>query len=380
LISRFNVAADRRGWHVLALAAVAFAFLLDVLIRHDPISVDFHTYLAAGKVGLDHGWSSVYNQWLVAVAQKELSPGQIAQPFLSPPTVAFVTAPLVTLPYGLAYVVWAVFILAMFAVALAWAGVSTGWGRWIAVVGALAPWWVMHAVNVGQVVPLVAAGTVVAWRLTRERRDVLAGIALVTLVLKPNTAILVPLALLFAWRYRAFAAWVGASAAVLIVVLLTVGPDGMWAYVTQLRGPLPKGADDLTLHGALSLTGVFATALRVLIIGAVLAASYKLRHSPGLVIPLAIVGSLVVSPYLHGSDLVLLAAAGWMVWEERPALAWRAPLALGWFLASPYLYLKGASLHLNRWPWLEIALLLALVIAAWWPLTTWDDSRRQAPA
>jgi len=375
-----NVAADRRGWHVLALAAVAFAFLLDVLIRHDPISVDFHTYLAAGKVGLDHGWSSVYNQWLVAVAQKELSPGQIAQPFLSPPTVAFVTAPLVTLPYGLAYVVWAVFILAMFAVALAWAGVSTGWGRWIAVVGALAPWWVMHAVNVGQVVPLVAAGTVVAWRLTRERRDVLAGIALVTLVLKPNTAILVPLALLFAWRYRAFAAWVGASAAVLIVVLLTVGPDGMWAYVTQLRGPLPKGADDLTLHGALSLTGVFATALRVLIIGAVLAASYKLRQSPGLVIPLAIVGSLVVSPYLHGSDLVLLAAAGWMVWEERPALAWRAPLALGWFLASPYLYLKGASLHLNRWPWLEIALLLALVIAAWWPLTAWDDSRRQAPA
>ncbi|OLB96351.1 MAG: hypothetical protein AUI15_14235 [Actinobacteria bacterium 13_2_20CM_2_66_6] len=375
-----NVAADRRGWHVLALAAVAFAFLLDVLIRHDPISVDFHTYLAAGKVGLDHGWSSVYNQWLVAVAQKELSPGQIAQPFLSPPTVAFVTAPLVTLPYGLAYVVWALFILAMFAVALAWAGVSTGWGRWIAVVGALAPWWVMHAVNVGQVVPLVAAGTVVAWRLTRERRDVLAGIALVTLVLKPNTAILVPLALLFAWRYRAFAAWVGASAAVLIVVLLTVGPDGMWAYVTQLRGPLPKGADDLTLHGALSLTGVFATALRVLIIGAVLAASYKLRHSPGLVIPLAIVGSLVVSPYLHGSDLVLLAAAGWMVWEERPALAWRAPLALGWFLASPYLYLKGASLHLNRWPWLEIALLLALVIAAWWPLTAWDDSRRQAPA
>ena len=380
MISRLNVAADRRGWHVLALAAVAFAFLLDVLIRHDPISVDFHTYLAAGKVGLDHGWSSVYNQWLVAVAQKELSPGQIAQPFLSPPTVAFVTAPLVTLPYGLAYVVWAVFILAMFAVALAWAGVSTGWGRWIAVVGALAPWWVMHAVNVGQVVPLVAAGTVVAWRLTRERRDVLAGIALVTLVLKPNTAILVPLALLFAWRYRAFAAWVGASAAVLIVVLLTVGPDGMWAYVTQLRGPLPKGADDLTLHGALSLTGVFATALRVLIIGAVLAASYKLRHSPGLVIPLAIVGSLVVSPYLHGSDLVLLAAAGWMVWEERPALAWRAPLALGWFLASPYLYLKGASLHLNRWPWLEIALLLALVIAAWWPLTAWDDSRRQAPA
>ena len=271
-------------------------------------------------------------------------------------------------------------LFAAFALALVWAGVSRGWGRWIAVVGALAPWWVMHAVNVGQVVPLVAAGTVIAWRLTRERRDLLAGIALAAILLKPNTAILVPFAFLFALRYRAFAAWAGASMVVLVVVLLTVGTDGMAAYVTQLRGPLPKGADDLTLHGALSATGALATVLRVLIVGAVFAAAYRLRRSPGLVVPLAIIGSLVISPYLHASDLCMLAAAGWMVWEERPTLAWRVPLAFIWVLASPFLYLRGASPHLRQWPWLEIALLLALVIAAWWPLTAWADSRRRAPA
>ena len=105
------------------------------------------------------------------------------------------TAPLARIPYDIAYVVWAVLLFAAFAAALIWAGVSRGWGRWIAVVGALAPWWVMHAVNVGQVVPLVAAGTVIAWRLTRERRDLLAGIALAAILLKPNTAILVPFAL-----------------------------------------------------------------------------------------------------------------------------------------------------------------------------------------
>jgi len=374
------VAAERRGWLILAFAVVALALVLDLLIRNDPIGVDFHTYVAAGQTGLEKGWSHVYDQALVAVEQKELAPKQVAQPFLSPPTVAFVTAPLARIPYDIAYVVWAVFLFAAFALALVWAGVSRGWGRWIAVVGALAPWWVMHAVNVGQVVPLVAAGTVIAWRLTRERRDLLAGIALAAILLKPNTAILVPFALLFALRYRAFAAWAGASMVVLVVVLLTVGTDGMAAYVTQLRGPLPKGADDLTLHGALSATGALATVLRVLIVGAVFAAAYRLRRSPGLVVPLAIIGSLVISPYLHASDLCMLAAAGWMVWEERPTLAWRVPLAFIWVLASPFLYLRGASPHLRQWPWLEIALLLALVIAAWWPLTAWADSRRRAPA
>ena len=380
MINRLNVAAERRGWLILAFAVVALALALDLLIRHDPIGVDFHTYVAAGQTGLERGWSHVYDQGLVAVEQKELAAGQVAQPFLSPPTVAFVTSPLAWIPYDIAYVVWAVFLFAAFAVALVWAGVSRGWGRWIAVFGALAPWWVMHAINVGQVVPLVAAGTVIAWRLTRERRDVLAGIALAAILLKPNTAILVPFALLFAQRYRVFAAWAGATMVVLIAVLLTVGIDGMSAYLTQLRGPLPKGADDLTLHGALSATGALATVLRVLIVGAVFAAAYRLRRSPGLVAPLAIIGSLVISPYLHASDLCMLAAAGWMVWEERPTVPWRVPLAFIWVLASPYLYLRGASPHLRQWPWLEIALLLALVIAAWWPLTAWADSRRRAPA
>ena len=380
MINRLNVAAERRGWLILAFAVVALALALDLLIRHDPIGVDFHTYVAAGQTGLERGWSHVYDQGLVAVEQKELAAGQVAQPFLSPPTVAFVTSPLAWIPYDIAYVVWAVFLFAAFAVALVWAGVSRGWGRWIAVFGALAPWWVMHAINVGQVVPLVAAGTVIAWRLTRERRDVLAGIALAAILLKPNTAILVPFALLFAQRYRVFAAWAGATMVVLIAVLLTVGIDGMSAYLTQLRGPLPKGADDLTLHGALSATGALATVLRVLIVSAVFAAAYRLRRSPGLVAPLAIIGSLVISPYLHASDLCMLAAAGWMVWEERPTVPWRVPLAFIWVLASPYLYLRGASPHLRQWPWLEIALLLALVIAAWWPLTAWADSRRRAPA
>ena len=379
MLGRVNVSAQNVVV-VLAFAFVAIALCIDIAIRHDPISVDFHTYVAAAQVGLHDGWSHVYDQALVAVQQKDLVPGQIAQPFISPPTVALITAPLTALPYNVAYVAWAFITFLAFALALAWAGVSRGWARWIAVVGALSPWWVMHAVNVGQVVPLVAAGLVLAWRLTRDRRDLLAGVALLAILLKPNTASLVPIALVFAMRWRVVASWLAGTAVLSAVILLTIGFDGMTSYITQLRQPMPPGGDNLTLHGALDVTGALAAALRVVIVGAVLLAAYRMRRSPGLVVPMAIVGSLIVSPYLHGSDLCVLSAAAWMVWEERPVLSWRVPLAAGWLLASPYLYLGGAGPELQRWPLLELALLVAMVLAAWWPLTTGAASRSRAPA
>lgn len=371
---------DRRAWLGLALAIVSVALLLDVLIRHDPIGVDFHTYVAASETVVERGWSHVYNTGIVGIEQKELAPNQVAQPFLSPPTVALVVIPMTFLPYDVAYVIWALFLFACLAAALVWASVSRGLSRWIVVVGALAPWWVMHSINVGQVVPLAAAGTVVAWRLLRDRRDVLAGVALAAILLKPNTAILVPIALLFATRFRAFATWAAVVALVVVLSAVMIGPQGISEYVTQLRGPLPAGSDDLTLHGALSVTGAFAAVLRIVIVAGVMAAAFKLRESPGLVIPIAIVGSLVVSPYLHASDLCMLAAAGWMVWEERPALALRIPLVMAWILASPFLFQPGLSLHLRQWPWVELALLTVLLVSAWWPLTGWADSRRRAPA
>ena len=369
-----------RGPVTLAFVAVVVALCLDVAIRHDPISVDFNTYMAAAQIGLHDGWSHIYDQGLVAIQQQLLAPGSRRQPFISPPTVAFTVAPLAVFPHPVAYVIWAVLTFGAFAAAMALAGISTGLSRWVAVVGALAPWWIMHSVNVGQVVPLVAAGLVVGWRLLRDRREVLAGIAFGAILLKPNTAMLVPLALLFATRYRALAAWGATAALVLLMTAAVLGPNGVMSYVNQMLGPWPGGADNVTLRGALDATGVFAAVLRTLIVVAVMGASYRMRASPGMVVPLAIVGSLLVSPYLHGSDLCLLAAAGWMIWEAQPKIAWRTLLAIAWVLASPFLYLRGESPHLTQWPWLEIALFLALLLSAIGPLTAWADSRRRAPA
>lgn len=356
------------------------ALTIDLVRRTEPIGIDFHTYLAAAQVGLNQGWPHIYDQSVVAAAQKSLAPSLATQPFLSPPTDAWLTAPLTALPYDAAYLVWAVVSFVALAAALAWASPSRGVDRWVAVVGALAPWWVMHAVNLGQVVPLVGAGVVVAWRLIREKHEVAAGLVLSVILLKPNSALLVPLALLLAGRFRAFVAWSAAVAVAVVVAALTLGSSGLSAYAGQLFGGLPSGADYITLHGAFGVTGWVAALMRLVVIVAVLFAAFRMRRSPGLVIPLAITASLIVAPYLHASDLILLSAAAWMAWEERPAAAWRIPLAIGWLVGSSFLSAVGRSPDLTRWPLVEIALCLALLIAAWRPLTGAADLKARAPA
>ena len=355
----------RRLLPLLVLAGVVIAIVLNFLARNEPPGIDFHTYKAAAVVGLEQGWSNIYNQALVAFAQIKLDPRQVAQPFLSPPTVAWLVAPLVLLPYWPSYYVWAVLTLAAFAGAIMWAVPSRGIDRWILVAGAVAPWWVLEAARVGQVVPLVAAGMAVSWRLLREDRNVAAGLVLSLLLLKPNTAFVVPFALLAAGRVRTFAALSTVGAILAVVALLTVGGDGAFAYWSQLTGSLPTGADALTLERALGFKGPVFTALRIVIVVAVLVAAYRLRRSPGLVLVAGILGSLIAVPYLHASDLCLLAVAAVIAWEERPVLAWRVPVAAGWLLTSPYLIMLRLGPPLERWPLAELAFLAGLLVIAW---------------
>jgi hypothetical protein len=382
-----TVTAARRFLLPLALAIVALALALDLWNPTEPIGIDFHTYEAAARVGLHAGWSHIYDQDLVAIQQKELVPDQVAQPFLSPPPAAWLAAALSPLPYWPAYYVWATFTFAAFALALLWSSRERGLLRWATSAAVLAPWWVLHAVHLGQVVPLVAAGVVVAWRLVRDRRDIGAGLALAFVFLKPNTAFLVPVALLAAGRYRAVAAAAGAGVAVAGIALVTTGSSGISGYVSQLTSPLPPGADSLTLEGALGVSGGVALGLRILLVVVTVASAFRLRQSPGLVIAAGTLGSLLVAPYLHGSDLCLLGVAAWLVWQEHATVAWRVPLAVGWVVASPFVASIGAGLNLNRWPLVELLLLAALVFEAWRPgrergaaLTAGAELGTRAPA
>jgi hypothetical protein len=323
--------------------------------------VDFHTYFAAATVGLKDGWTALYDQRFVDAAQRQLVPLQFAQPYLSPPSDALLVSPLTLLPYWLAAAVWASVSLFALALALGWSTSYGGWARVAAVAAAMAPWWILLSVYVGQVVPLVAAAVLVAWRLARDDRDIAAGFVLSLLVLKPNTAILVPFAMLAAGRWRTFAAWVAGAALVAGVSLLTIGFEESREYVYSL-GSLPSGGSTLTLGGAFGLTGPVATACRLVIVGAALFAARLLRSTPGLTMAAGVLASMLVAPYLHNSDLCLLVAAAWMVWEEGPMF--RAPLIVMWLAAAPFVLQRDMGPTLEGWARIELALLAGLVALA----------------
>jgi hypothetical protein len=362
-----------RAVPLLVIAAIAVAIWQDVWNRPEPMGIDYHTYLAAARVGLEQGWSHIYDQTRVDVQQKLLVPDQTAQPFLSPPTDAWLVAPLTPLPYLTSYWVWAALTFGLYVLALAWSSTATGLSRWLLVAAAVAPWWVLHGVRLGQVVPLVAAGMAIAWRLLREDREVAAGVVLSVVLLKPNIAFMVPLVFLVAGRYRAFAGFAAVGAALAVVALLTLGFSGISDYVSQLRGPLPPGADSLTLERALGAGAGVAVVARILVVMATVAAAFRLRSTPGMVIAAGILGSLLTTPYLHASDLCLLVVAAWIVWQERPSVAWRVGLAVGWVLASAYVQYGGIGFlnprvldpRLDQWPLLELVFLAGLVAVAW---------------
>jgi Glycosyltransferase family 87 len=304
----------------------------------------------------------------VTIAQIQLPTRVWTQPFLSPPPVAWMVAPLTPLPYPVSFFIWAALTLAAFIAAVAWSTYYRGTARLVAVGAAVAPWWVFAAVNVGQVAPLIAAGVLVAWRLLREERDIWAGLVLTVVLLKPNTALLAPIALAFAGRFKAFGAWVAASAVIVLISLVSLGEHGTAAYIDDLIH-MPTGilhsAAVQTIEGSFGLTGAGAVVLRLVIVVAALASAYRFRKEPWLAMVAGAMASLTVATYLHPSDICLFVASGWILWHERHSNMWRGFIAALWFVTLPFLRIVGAGLPLNRWILLELAFLAALCADSW---------------
>ena len=364
-LGRAVSAARPYGAPGLGLAIVA-ALALDVYRRAAPIGIDFHTYLAASIIGLQRGWSQIYDQGAVAAVQRSLVPTERAQPYLSTPPVAWMVAPFHALPYTLAFDLWVALLLAALVLALTWTTTYRGRARVLAVAAALVPWWVSQALTVGQVVPLIAAGLLVAWRLLREDHDVAAGLVLGVVLLKPNTALLVPVALLAAGRTRAFTAWLAATVLVVSISVLTLGPHGTSTYVAELTH-LPRGANYLTLHGTFGLDGIPAAVIRALIVAGALVTAYRYRAQQGLALAAGALASLLVASYLHASDLCVLVSVGWIVWHERPEPLLRTVVAAGWLMSTALNVMIGLGPPLNRWLIFELLLAIAVAGMAWWP-------------
>jgi hypothetical protein len=190
----------------------------------------------------------------------------------------------------------------------------------------------------GQVVIVVAAVVSVSWWLLRRNRPLAGGLILSLIALKPQLALVVPIALLVAGQRRAFLGWAAGSLVMLGGALATVGVAGLQAYAAILVGSVHSlGAvnvyPQLTLPGLLG-NGWAATLVEGLVTAVTLVLVWRRRRS-GLEFPFAagLCASLLVSSYLHAQDVAVLLPAAWLWLRTAPRGAERV-LGLTGFLAA----------------------------------------------
>lgn len=294
---------------------------------------DFAAYYAFTRIGLHAGFSHLYD--VAAQRQEWQALGPLLwYPAVYPPWLALAFAPLAVLPFPLAYAVWNVLLGA--ALLLTWWLLAPGsrWQRALQLAAALAIPLVAFSLLLGQVVMLVGAALALGWWCMRRGSPILAGIILSLILLKPQLAILVPLALLASLRFRPAAAFTVTSLAVGLVTVASVGLDGIAAYAARLRDAtyaldfyqVPSG---LTLPGLLG-HGLLAVAGQAVVVGVVVLAAFRQRaRGPQWSIAIGVIGSLLVTPFYHPDDLAILLPAAWLWMRTAPAGVERLLMACG---------------------------------------------------
>jgi hypothetical protein len=298
---------------------------------------DFTFYVAAARIGIRHGWPSIYDLSLQQAELDAIGSGitiaELAR-YISPPPVAWLALPLAPLPYEVGYWLWS----AMLLIALAWTWylAAPGRGPWRLVHLAAAIAWipVIYGLQLGQPALFVAFGVAGCYVLLQAGRPFWAGVALGALALKPQLAFLVPAALLLSGRTRAFWGSVVALGVLGGASALALGTSGVVTYEARLNFaasvPVNRELTLAPLIGSLAVTRVIQVAIALW----ALLLAFRLRHrgTEWILIP-ALVGGMLATPYLHLDDLVMLGLAGWLYLRTSPPV-WTWLLMLGMFIAA----------------------------------------------
>jgi hypothetical protein len=336
--------ARRRNLLIAAGAVTAVIFACFDLYQwalayaSDNFHNDLTFYYAAARIGLTHGWPSIYDLRMQQEALDALgSRIQIAElaRYISPPPVAWAALPLTLLPFQAAYAVWSALLLLALVGTWYLAAPGTGRPRLIHIAAALAWLPVIYGLQLGQPELFVALGVAGCYALLRTGRPVWAGVALGALVLKPQLAFLVPAALLVSGRYRAFAGSAMAIGLLVLAAMLVVGPGGVSAYEQRLSFaagvPVNRELTIAPFVGNLVAARVVQVAIAIWALALVY--RFRRRGHEWLFVP-ALVGGIAASPYLHLDDLVMMGLAAWLYLRTSPTPRWSWVFLLALVIAA----------------------------------------------
>jgi hypothetical protein len=310
-----------------------------------PGFADFGNYYLYARVGLHQGWSHLYDVGAQHTEWLKMGGAAVVPwfPIIYPPPIAWIAVPFTLLPLPMAFAAWSALLVGC--LLATWRLVAPRrprMTRWTMLAGMLVIAAVPYALLLGQVLIIELAALAIAWRLLVKRHDLLAGAVLVALVFKPQIAFLVPVALLVIGRWRAVAAWAAGSAAVAVIAVITTGLDGLATYLGRLGDAAAAAPQffvptQLTIAGFIGRGPLMIGLAAVVIVLTVTAARRTRADGPGLPMACALVGSMLITPYIHSQDLASLLLAGGI------ALRSRLDRRQVWLMVAGYVLLVAIS-------------------------------------
>jgi hypothetical protein len=303
------------GVQLLGLIGLLLSAQNGLDLRGEPVGTDFVSFWTAARLALSGASASVYDPAIHHAAEQAVfGPALDWYAFFYPPVYLLYVLPLGLLPYFAALAVWLGATLAGYALTIRQAAAkSFGILPILAFPAVLST--LGHGQNAFLTTALFAGGA-----LLLERRPGIAGLILGALCYKPQMAMLVPLALAVAGRWRALA---GFAAGVLILAglsWLAFGEAAWRAFLAEnvlARATLEQGLVDpakmQSAFAALRVVGAplpLAYGVQALVSLAAVAVMIRLlRRTPDALSQMAVtaVAGLLATPFVLDYDFTLLA-------------------------------------------------------------------------
>ena len=320
-------------WH--RTVAVAFAILFVIvavwacaILFTERKAGDFLSYWAAAKLAVGGQAALAYDVQAHRAVELAAAPVEGLLPFAYPPPFLLLIVPLGLLSYPAAFAVWLALSACLFAVASA---------RVAPLHYRLAHPQAIGNALIGQNAFLTSA-IFIAGTARLERAPFLGGAILGLLALKPQLALLLPVALIADRQWRAIAGGALSTAALLLAAFALLGPAAYGGFLDIV--PLFTGALAAESWPWNELASTFAFARHL-----------GIPHAPALA--------------LHAIVALAAAVLAWRAWrarrEDRVAV-----LAAATLLVPPYLFTYDALLMVVPMGWFVVRQRHPRLVALMW--------------
>jgi alpha-1,2-mannosyltransferase len=315
-------------WHRAAATGFALLFVIIALWSFvgnflTPTGIDFISFWAAGRLTLLGAVPAAYDIQLHHLMEQSAVPHVWLIPFPYPPPFLAIITPFALLPFEVAFILWVTITASFYAFAASrFAPLSFAFGNAAACIGSM----------IGQSAFLICGIFMLGLSLIAVA-PFAAGAVLGLMFLKPQMALLLPVAMLAGREWRVIAGAVISATLALALGLILFGLQAYAAfwnilphyveYVRDSRLPWYELASVFEVARSGGIPQAPALAMHVLVAGtatALTARAWWLKLDQR--IPILAAATMLISPYFFTYDcLLIVIPIGWLArQQQRPVL------------------------------------------------------------